>query len=94
MPWFKIAYLPRVVSDLAQIDRPMAQRLLDKTKWLASNAGNLRHEAAAAEISGFSQYAVGDWRIFYAIDQSAHTVDVHMIAHRKTLYRTGHGSRA
>ena len=86
MPWFKIAYLPHVVSDLAQIDKAMAQRLLDKTKWLASNAGNLRHEPAA-ELSGFSQYAVGDWRIFYSIDQSGHIVDVHMIAHRETLYQ-------
>ena len=44
MPWYRIAYLPKVVSDLAQIDTATAQRLLDKTKWLASNAGNLRHD--------------------------------------------------
>ena len=87
MPWYTIAYRPQVVSDLSQIETATAQRLLDKTKWLASNAGNLRHDPLAAELPGLSQYAVGDWRIFYSIDQSAHILDVHLIAHCKTLHQ-------
>ena len=85
MPWYRIAYLPKVVSDLAQIDTATAQRLLDETKWLASNAGNLRHDPLAAELPSLSQYAVGDWRIFYSLDQSSHVVDVYLIAHCKAL---------
>ena len=85
MPWYQIAYLPQVVDDLAQIGTAAAQRLLDKTKWLASNAGNLRHEPLDAEFRGLSQYAVGEWRIFYSINQSSHIVDVHLIASCKTL---------
>jgi mRNA interferase RelE/StbE len=87
MAWYKIAYCPDVVSDLAQIDTATAQRLLDKTKWLASNVANLRHDSLAADLPGLSQYAVSDWRIFYSIDQSAHVVDVHLIANRKTLHQ-------
>jgi mRNA interferase RelE/StbE len=85
VPWYRIAYLPEVISDLASIDTATAQRLLDKTKWLASNAGNLRHDPLAAEFPSLSQYAVGDWRIFYSLDQSSQVVDVHLIAHCKTL---------
>ena len=44
MAWYGIAYRPEVVKDLAGVDKTMAQRLLDKTKWLASNVENLRHE--------------------------------------------------
>ena len=95
MPWYTIAYRPQVVSDLAQIETATAQRLLDKTKWLASNAGNLRHDPLAAELSGLSQYAVGDWRVFYSIDQNAHILDVHLIAHCKTLHQSRRqGSRS
>jgi mRNA interferase RelE/StbE len=90
MPWYKIAYLPQVISDLAQIDPSTAQRLLDKTKWLASNAGNLRHDPLAPELPGLSQYAVGEWRILYAIDENAHVVDVHLIAQCKTVHQTKH----
>ena len=87
MPWYQIKYCPEVLSDLAQIETATAQRLLDKTKWLASNAANLRHDPLAADLPGLSQYAVSDWRIFYSIDQSAHVVDVHLIAHSKTLHQ-------
>jgi len=87
MPWYKVAYLPQVISDLAQVDTATAQRLFDKTKWLASNVDNLRHDPLAADLPGLSQYAVGDWRICYSIDQTTHIVDVHLIAHHKSLHQ-------
>ncbi|HEY3196747.1 MAG TPA: hypothetical protein VGJ57_01945 [Nitrospirales bacterium] len=89
MPWYKIAYLPDIISDLAQLDPIIGQRLLDKTKWLASNAGNLRHNPLASELPGLLQYAVGEWRIFYSIDENAHILDVHLIAHCQTLHQRG-----
>jgi mRNA interferase RelE/StbE len=44
MPWYRLACKPAVIADLAALDKELAQRLFDKTKWLASNVGNLRHE--------------------------------------------------
>jgi mRNA interferase RelE/StbE len=86
MAWYRIAYRPEVVADLARIEKPLAQRLLDKTKWLASNAENLRHEPVSSDLAGFSKYAVEEWRIFYSVDRAEHQVEVHMIAHRKDVY--------
>ena len=85
MAWFRIAYRPAVLSDLAQIDRPTAQRLFDKTKWIASNVGNLRHERIDSDLPDLSKYAVGDWRIFYSIDRTEQIVDIHRILHRAAL---------
>ena len=85
MAWYRLAYRPEVVGDLAKIEKAMAQRLLDKTKWLASNVENLRHEPVSPDLSGLSKYAVGEWRIFYSIDREEHLVDVHLIAHQKEL---------
>ena len=87
MPWYRIVYRPAVVGDLAKLEKQVAQRLLDKTKWLASNAENLRHEPLAPDLPGLSKYAVGEWRIFYSVDRSEHLLDVHLIAHHKELYR-------
>jgi len=56
----------------------MAQRLLEKTKWIASNAGNLRHEAIPG-LPGLHKYAVAEWRIFYAIDRQEQIVDIHAV---------------
>jgi mRNA interferase RelE/StbE len=85
MAWYRLAYRPAVVGDLAKIEKAMAQRLLDKTKWLASNVENLRHEPVSADLSGLSKYAVGEWRIFYSIDRESHLVDVHLIARNTDL---------
>jgi mRNA interferase RelE/StbE len=87
MPWYRIAFRPAVLQDLAQVDTSMAQRLFDKTKWLASNVENLRHESLAAELSGLCKYAVGDWRIFYSIDRVDHLVDIHGIVQQQDLRR-------
>ncbi|MGH7205704.1 MAG: type II toxin-antitoxin system RelE family toxin [Nitrospiraceae bacterium] len=86
MSWYQIAYRPDVVDDLVNVDKGTAQRLLDKTKWLASNVENLRHEPLAPELPGMSKYAVGDWRIFYTVDRSERLLEVHLIAHRNQVY--------
>jgi mRNA interferase RelE/StbE len=76
-----------VITDLATVGKAVAQRILDKTKWLASNAENLRHEPISTDLPGLSKYAVGEWRIFYSIDRNEHLLDVHMIANQKELCR-------
>jgi len=87
MVWYRLAYRPAVLDDLAKIEKAMAQRLLDKTKWLASNVENLHHDPISPDLPGLSKYAVGEWRIFYSIDREEHLVDVHLIAHCTDLKR-------
>jgi mRNA interferase RelE/StbE len=82
MAWYRLAFKPEVVADLAKLEKPMAQRLFDKTKWLASNVENLRHEQARPDLPGLSKYAVGDWRIFYSVDRAAQVLDIHSILSR------------
>jgi mRNA interferase RelE/StbE len=85
MPWYRLAFKTAVVTDLAKMDQSLAHRLFDKTKWLASNVENLRHESIDAGLPGLSKYAVGDWRIFYSIDRADQVLDVHCIAHKSEL---------
>ncbi|GJL68683.1 MAG: hypothetical protein NPIRA06_13180 [Nitrospirales bacterium] len=86
MAWYRVAYQPSILDDLQATDRSMAQRLLDKTKWLASNVANLRHEPMHDDLPGLIQYAVGDWRILYSIDPEEHVVHIHRIATGRELY--------
>ena len=85
MPWYRLAFKPDVIADLAPLEKDFAQRLFDKTKWLASNVENLRHEPIAPDLPDVAKYAVGDWRIFYSIDRTDHLVTVIGIIHRKDL---------
>jgi mRNA interferase RelE/StbE len=85
MAWYRLTYSLDVLKDLTNLDPSMAQRLLDKTKWIASNVGNLRHEPIAPDLPGLSKYAVEDWRVFYSIDKNDHLVEIHGLVHRKEL---------
>ncbi len=85
MPWYRLTFRPSTAQDLAAIDKAMAQRLLDKSKWLASNVDNLRHESIADDLPGLCKYAVGEWRIFYAIDRTEQLIDIHAIVPQRAL---------
>ena len=85
MAWYRLAYRPVILQDLAGLEPSLAQRLLDKTKWIASNVENLRHEPIAPDLAGLFKYAVEDWRIFYSVDREDHLVDIHHIISRKEL---------
>jgi mRNA interferase RelE/StbE len=85
MAWYRLTYSPDVLKDLTSLDPTMAQRLLDKTKWIASNVDNLRHEPIALDLPGLSKYAVEDWRVFYSIDRNDHLVEIHGLVHRREL---------
>ncbi len=87
MAWYRVAYRPSVIGDLLAVEKVMAQRLFDKTKWLASNVGNLRHEPLDQDLPGIAQYAVGEWRILYSIDREDLVLDVHLIGTPGDLYR-------
>ena len=86
MPWYRLSFQSGVIQDLAAVGPPIGQRLLEKTKWIASNVENLRHEVIH-ELPGLHKYAVAEWRIFYAIDRTERLVDIHAVIHRKALTR-------
>jgi len=83
--WYRLSFQPSVVEDLAAIEAGTAQRLFDKTKWIASNVENLRHESVADALPGLSKYAVGEWRIFYAIDRTEQLVDIHAVVPQSAI---------
>lgn len=85
MAWYRIAFRPSVVQDLRAVEPSMAQRLFEKTKWIASNVDNLRHEPIAQDLPDLCKYAVGDWRIFYSIDRADQLVDIHGIVRQRNL---------
>jgi mRNA interferase RelE/StbE len=86
MPWYRLTFKAGVVQDLTDAGLPVAQRLLDKTKWIASNVENLRHEPLR-DLPGLHKYAVADWRIFYAIDRAEGLVDIHAVIHKNVMKR-------
>ena len=61
--------------------------MLETTDWLAANLGNLKPEALTGDLSGFYKFRVGDYRILYEILRDEQAIVIHMIGHRREIYR-------
>jgi mRNA interferase RelE/StbE len=84
---YQLEYVPDAVTDLAQLDPPVARRILDKLQWLAANFDVIRHEPLAGEWSGFYKLRVGDYRAIYTANRTQRIVTVHVIRHRRDVYQ-------
>ena len=85
-------YSIRLLSDanreLARLDKTVANRIVRKLRWLADNLDDLSPEALKGEFSGLYKLREGDYRILYEILHFEETIIVHLIGHRREVYKT------
>ena len=78
----------RVQKDLDRLDRPVLERVWEAIQVLKQNprppaARRLRHPAI-----GEYRLRVGDWRVFYDVDEKAKTIVILRVMHRREAYRS------
>jgi len=83
---YKLDFTQNGFSCLGSLDKNIAQRILNKLKWLILNADETRHLPLRANLAGLYKFRIGDWRVIYEIDQSRKILIVHKIGHRKDVY--------
>jgi mRNA interferase RelE/StbE len=84
---YPIVFMPQATSDLRRIDKSTAQRILRKLKWLSQNFNDLTLEKLTGELGGFYKLRVGSYRVIYTVNQEEHLLVVHLIGHRRDIYR-------
>lgn len=86
MKKYQVKFRDEAIDDLSRLDKPVAQRILDKTKWLAENFDSITPERLSGEFKELYKLRVGDWRVGY----TAHgdIITVHIIDHRSRIYKT------
>jgi len=70
-----------------RLDKPVANRIVRKLRWLADNLDDLSPEGLRGEFSGLYKVREGDYRILYEILRSEETIIVHLIGHRREVYK-------
>lgn len=83
---YQVRFLKPATHDLAQLDKPVAQRTIKKLRWLAENLKSLKPEPLSAELAGLYKLRVGNYRVIYEILHEEKTIIVHAIGHRKEIY--------
>ncbi|MGQ9555181.1 MAG: type II toxin-antitoxin system RelE family toxin [Anaerolineae bacterium] len=85
---YQIKFTPDAEADLAHLGKTVAQRVLEKLRWLAENLDVVPPETLTGEWRGVFKLRVGDYRVLYTLDRVNASIIVHFVRHRREVYRT------
>ena len=84
---YSIQFVPAAKDDLQRLHKPIAQRILNKIRWLVTNFDHLPLEPLVGQWEGAYKLRVGDYRIIYTFDKSEATITIHVVRHRREVYK-------
>jgi mRNA interferase RelE/StbE len=84
---YHVRLLEAASKDLAKLDKPIARRIVNRVRWLAGNLGETNREALTGEFEGLFKLRVGDHRVVYELLHEEQSIIIHMIGHRREIYR-------
>jgi mRNA interferase RelE/StbE len=73
--------------ELSSLDKLQARRIVKRIRWLADNIESIPCDALTGSLTGFYKLRVGDYRVLYEVLWSEKVLVIHVIGHRKDLYR-------
>ena len=85
---YTVEFLPSAVDDLGRLNKPVAQRIFTKIRWLAENLDVLSPEPLTGQWKGVYKLRVGDYRVLYTFNTAASSITVHFVRHRREVYKT------
>ena len=84
---YQIRILDSAAGELAHLDKQIARRLVKRIRWLAANVEAIQPDALSGDLAGLYKLRVGDYRVVYEILHSEQTIVVHLVGHRREIYR-------
>ena len=65
-----------------------SQTIVRKLRWLAQNLDSINLESLKGGLAGLYKLREGDYRIAYQVLRSENTIVIHLIGHRRDVYKT------
>lgn len=84
---YKVELLPQAIEDLHKLDKTIARRVIEKLEWLSENFDTIKPDSLTGQLKGLLKFRVGTYRIIYNINKVDKIISVHMIGHRKDIYK-------
>jgi len=84
---YKVDFTSQAFQNISELDKPIAERILNKIDWLADNLDIILPQPLRGEFQGVYKLVVGDWRVLYSIDYPERIITIHIIGHRSNVYR-------
>jgi mRNA-degrading endonuclease RelE of RelBE toxin-antitoxin system len=58
-----VRFTPGARNDLKALDVAVAQRIIDKIRWLSENCESIMHEPLSGSLRDYSKLRVGNYRV-------------------------------
>jgi mRNA interferase RelE/StbE len=84
---YQVEFLLGAVEDLKKLDKLVAQRVVKKVRWLAENFDTAVPEPLSGQFKGAYKLRVGDWRVIYSVPHKKRLITIHLVGHRREIYR-------
>jgi mRNA interferase RelE/StbE len=82
---YRVEFTSEAEDDLSRLNKPVAQRVLKKIRWLAENFEAITPEPLTGDLKGFYKLRVGDYRAFYTFGPDE--IVIHLVQHRREVYK-------
>lgn len=84
---YRIRFLKPASRELERLDKAVATRIVRRLRWLAENLDSINPEALKGRLQGLYKLREGDHRIAYEILRGERLIIVHLIGHRREIYK-------
>lgn len=84
---YRVHILDSAAQELANLDKSIGRRIIKRINWLAENLDDVRRETLTGVLSGLYKLRVGDYRVLYEILPGEQIMVIHIIGHRREVYR-------
>ena len=75
------------VDNLRKIDPSVSQRILSKINWLTTNLDKIKPIPLKCPLKNYFKLVIGDYRVLYSIIHSRNIIIIHLIGHRRNIYK-------
>jgi mRNA interferase RelE/StbE len=84
---YQIILDARARSQFRKLDNTVAQRILEKLKWLTENIDALELVALTGPWAETFKLRIGSYRVIYILDRPKQTIIVVHVGHRSEVYK-------
>lgn len=73
--------------DFARLDRAVQIRIAERLRWFQTNFERIIPLPLGGKWLGFFKLRAGDWRVIYDTNDAENLIMVHLIDHRRKIYK-------
>jgi mRNA interferase RelE/StbE len=84
---YVLRFLKPASRWLERHDKAVATRIVRRLRWLAENLDDINPEPLKGDLRGLYKLREGDYRIVYEIIRAERVIMVHLIGHRREIYK-------